>query len=258
LSAVVNGGGLGQLGDIVHSFNAAFDGRQGDIHDLITHLDTFVGTFDAQRSDVIATMQALNRLAGTFAAQRDVLTAALNDLPPALEVLVRERPRITTALDKLRVFSDTAYGLVTDVRADLVDNLHHLEPSIRSLADVGAEINKALAFATVFPYGQSAIDHAVRGDYINQITTIDFTVPRLKRELLMGTRFGDPNAQLQAAIGDPGYAEQTGDPLGVAIAPPPAPAEAAPPPDQPLPQPLPADNPGAAPATPAPSEQAGR
>jgi len=38
--------------------------------------------------------------------------------------------------------------------------------------------------------------------------------------LLMGTRWGDPNAQIQAAVGDPGYAEQTGDPLSVGVLPP--------------------------------------
>lgn len=224
LSLVINGGGLGQIGDIVHSFNAAFSGRQADLRDLITRLDSFIGTFDEQRDNIVATIGALNKLTGTLATQRDMISDSLNKTAPALDVLVAERPRITTALDKLRVFSDAAHVVVSDVKDDLVTNLGHFEPTIRALADVGADIDKALAFATVFPYGQSAIDNAVKGDYINQVAAIDLTVPRLKRELLMGTRWGDPNSQLQAAEGDPGYAEQNGLPLAPgASAPVPAP-----------------------------------
>src|SRR5690349_5317320 len=47
LAAVVNGGGLGQFGDIVHNFSAALNGREADFRDLITRLDTFVGALDA-------------------------------------------------------------------------------------------------------------------------------------------------------------------------------------------------------------------
>ena len=243
LSAVVNGGGLGQIGDVVHSFNAAFNGHQQEFRELLGRLDRFVGTFDSQRDDLVATIDGLNRLTATFAEQRDVLKGALAKLPPALDILVRERPRLTAALDKLGTFSSTATAVVNDVQADLVDNLRHIEPAIRALADVGSDIDKAMGFATVFPYGQGVIDHAVRGDYINQITTLDFTVPRFKRELFMGTRLGDPNAQLQAAVGDPGYAEQTGNPLGVGLVPPPtdtdAPTQSAPAPGGPTPVPPP-------------------
>jgi len=245
VSMVVNGGGLGQIGDIIHTFNDAFGGNENAIRDLITRLDTFIGMFDTQRDDVVATIHALNRLAGTFAAQRDELSEALRKVPPALDVLVRERPRLTEALDKLRIFSDTATGVISGVQSDLVQNLQHLEPAIKALADVGIGLDKAIAYASVFPNGQSAIDHAIRGDFLNESTTIDLTVPRLKRELLMGTRWGDPNAQIQAAVGDPGYAEQTGDPLSVGVLPPidpppdpggaPAPADAASPPAPPAP-----------------------
>ena len=36
LSVVVNGGGLGQFGEIVHNFNAALSGRAGAVRDLLT------------------------------------------------------------------------------------------------------------------------------------------------------------------------------------------------------------------------------
>ena len=66
LAAVVNGGGLGQIGDIVHNFNAALNGRQDAVRDLITRLDTFVGTLYQQRDNIIATIDELNRFASTL------------------------------------------------------------------------------------------------------------------------------------------------------------------------------------------------
>ncbi len=70
LAAVVNGGGLGQIGDIVHNFNIALSGRQDVVRDLITRLDTFVGTLYQQRDNIIATIDELNRFLGRSAANR--------------------------------------------------------------------------------------------------------------------------------------------------------------------------------------------
>ncbi|WP_245548745.1 MCE family protein [Nocardia exalbida] len=221
LSVVVNGGGLGQLGEIIGNLNEAFSGHQDQIGSLLVRLDTMMGVLDGQRDDIIASIDALNRLAGRFAEQRDVVTETLRRLPPALDVLLAQRPNITAALDRLRTFSDTATAVITDVRTDLLTNLRNLEPTLRALADVGPQIDAALAYATVFPYGQSVIDRAVQGDYLNLFATVDLTVPRLKREMLLGTPWGDPTAVVQAAVGDPGYARQTSDPLGAGIAPPP-------------------------------------
>jgi virulence factor Mce-like protein len=229
LSAVVNGGGLGQIGDIIHNFNAALSGREDQVRDLITRLDTFVGMLDQQHGSIIASVEALNRLAATFAEQRDVITQALRKIPPALDVLNKERPRITMALDKLRVFSDTASGLVNDTQADLVKNLQNLEPTIKALADIGPDLDAAIAQATVYPYAQSFIDRAVRGDYVNFYAILDLTVPRLKRTLFLGTRWGQEGAGLVPAPGDPWYLNYSYNPLGVGVKPPPA--DAAPPPD---------------------------
>ncbi len=221
VAAVVNGGGLGQIGDIIHNFSTALSGRESDVRDLLTRLDTFIGVLDGQRDNIIASIQSLNRLAGTFAGQSDAIDRVLTELPPALDVLVRERPRLTTALERLGTFSDTASGLVNDTQADLVRNLQNLEPALKALADIGPDLGAALAEATTFPYTQGFIDRAVRGDYMNLFAVIDLTVPRLKRGLFLGTRWGEEHAKLVPAPGDPWYLNYTYEPLSAAIAPPP-------------------------------------
>ena len=222
LSVVVNGGGLGQIGDIVKEFNAALGGREDKIRDLLTQLNDFVGLLAEQRDSINAAVTSLNNLAGTFAGQREVLTNALNRIPPALDVLINERPRITTALTKFRDFSNLATGLVNDAGADLVRNLQNLEPTLKALADVGPKLDTALAYFPTFPYTQSFIDRAIRGDYMNQFIIFDFTVPRLKRALFLGTSWGDLNAKLVPAPGDPWYATYTYDPLKAPLSPTPA------------------------------------
>ncbi len=205
LSTVVNSGGLGQIGDIIHSFNTALYGREAQARDLLIRIDRFIGVFDSQREDVIASIEALSRLSGTLVEQRDVIRQALAEVPRALDVLIAQRPQFTTALERMRAFSDTTVTVVNDTQTDLVANLANLDPTLDALADVGPEIDIALAFLPVMPFGQNVIDRAIHGDYMNLFAVMDLTVPRLKRTLFAGTRWGNEHALLVPAPGDHGY-----------------------------------------------------
>jgi phospholipid/cholesterol/gamma-HCH transport system substrate-binding protein len=231
LSLIINGGGLSQIGEIIHNFSAALAGRGGAVRDLINRFDTFVGTLDQQRDNIVASIQALDQLGGTFAAQRDVISQALHKLPPALDVLIKERPRLTAALDGLRKFSNTANGLINDTQADLVRNLKNLEPTVKGLADVGPDIDTALAALSVFPFTQNFVDRAVRGDFFNLHVILDLTIPKLKSGLFLGTHWGQLGEQLIPAPGDPPYLQYTRDPLHGGFGPRPGP----PPPGAPSP-----------------------
>ena len=241
LSVVTNAGGLGQIGDVIHSTATAFSGRETEIRQLITRLNTFVGTVDGQRDRFASSIQALNRLANTLATHKDDITHALQTIPPALDVLLQERPRLVDALQKLGQFSDTATELVSTTQDDLVRNLTNLDPTLKALADIGPQLDTILAFLPTFPFGQNSIDRGVRGDYFNIFASMDLTVPRLKRSLFAGTRWGDTDAKLVPAPGDPTQFNYTYDPLNVGVNPSPAtePGTVAP---------LPSAGPGAVPA----------
>lgn len=235
LSAVVNGGGLGQIGDFIHTMSTALSGREPEIRQLMSRLDAFVGTVDGQRDRFALAITELNRLTGTLADQRRDITEALRTIPPALDVLLRERARLVTAFQKLGQFSDTTSALVHSAQADLVRNLTNLEPTIKSLADVGPQLDTILAYLPTFPLSQNLIDRGLRGDYMNIFAGLDITIPRLKRSLFLGTRWGDPNAQLVPAPGEPFHLDYTYQPLAAGVAPAPQSGPSAPPPaDQPL------------------------
>ena len=205
LSVILNAGGLGQFGDIIHNFSAALSGRGSDVRDLLVRFDHFVSTFDGQRDNLVSSIKALNRLAGTFASQRDVISQALNKIPPALDVLNNERPRIVTALNKLGTFSDTATRLVNDAGSDLVKNLQNLGPALGALADVGPDLDAAIAYAPTFPFTQGFIDRFVRGDYVNGYFIIDLTNAGLRKSILLGTHWARLGAENVPVPGDPEY-----------------------------------------------------
>lgn len=220
LSAVVNAGGLGQLGDIIHNFNGAVSGRESQLRDLITRLNTTVGTLNDQRDNIIATMDELSRFTGLLNDQQPVLTRALHTIPPALDVLLKERPKFTEAMTKLGTFSDTATRVVSETQDDLLTNLDNLKPAICALADVGSDIDTALAYAPLFPLGQNLIDRGLRGDYINLFAQLDLTRASLKRYLATGTPWWQGDAALTPAPGDPGYDEfYAKNPSGEALRP---------------------------------------
>jgi virulence factor Mce-like protein len=222
LSVVVNAGGLGQIGGLVHSTATALSGHEDQIRDLITRLNTFVGAVDDQRDRFNDSIQALDRLTGTLAAHRNDITDALRTVPPAMDVLLAERAKIVTAMQKLGEFSDTTTKLVNSTKDDLVHNLTNLEPTLKALADVGPYLDTVLALTTTFPFPQNFVDRAIRGDYVNIWASMDLTIPRLKRSLFLGTRWGDPNADLMPAPGDPAHLSYTYQPLSVGVNPPPA------------------------------------
>jgi len=130
------------------------------------------------------------------------------------------------------VFANTATGVVNDTRDDLVRDLTNLQPTVAALADVGDGLVDGLMYATVFPYGQNIVDRGLKGDYLNLFAVADLTVPRLKRTLFSGTRWGLTGAELVPAPGDPGYEwYYTKNPLGVLTGIPPEGSEVpAPPP----------------------------
>ncbi|MDG4669103.1 MCE family protein [Mycobacterium sp. 236(2023)] len=234
LSTIVNGGGLGQISDIIHESSTALSGREEQVRNLLTRLDEVAGVLADQRGDVIVTLEELNDLSSTLAQSSDVIDAAIRKIPAALDVLVRERPRITAALDRLRTFSDTATGVINDTQDDLIRNLQNLEPVLRSVADLGPDLDTVLAYLTTFPFTQNVIDRGMKGDFMNLFVTLDLTYPRIKRTLALGTRFAEPHAPLVPAPGDPWFANYTYDPLGSTVNPP-APATSPAPSAQPNP-----------------------
>ena len=87
----------------------------------------------------------------------------------------------------------------------MVKNLQNLGPALGALADIGPELDAAIALAPTFPFTQGFIDRYVRGDYVNGYFIIDLTNAGLRKSILRGTHWERLGAEGVPAPGDPEY-----------------------------------------------------
>ncbi len=189
LSLVLNGGGVGQAGDITEALSTAFRGREHALRSLIEELDRFAVNLDDQSGDIIAATESLNELAGKFAAREPVLDRAITTLPGALEVLNDQRNTLIQAAEGIARFSALTTDTVNQSKEQLVRELAAVGPVLGSLADAGPSLTRSLGLIPTYPFPNGDIDAWQRGDYTNLTAVIDLTLSRLDAGLFTGTRW---------------------------------------------------------------------
>lgn len=201
VSLLLNGGGIGQLQDIVQTFATAFRGREQETRSLIEQLDKFVGNVNDQTSDIIAASDSLNRVVGKFADQKPVLDRALTTIPDALAVLKDERANLVEAVDKLGKFSALATQSTNMTKESIIKELQQLPPVLKGLADAGPAMTRALSQLATYPFPNETLDNWFRGDFGNLTAVFDLTLSRLDTFLFTGTRFEGDLTQLELQWG---------------------------------------------------------
>lgn len=201
VSMLLNGGGIGQLHDVVETLSTALRGREKDLRSLIEQLDLFVRNIDGQTGDIIDATTSLDNLVGTFAAQRPVVDRALQTIPDALSVLKDQREQLAEALDKFGKFSAVAADSVDQTKEKLVAELKDLAPVVRSLANAGPALTRSLGMLLAYPFPLDTLDKWVRGDYGNLSVVMDLTLSRLDATYFTGTRFEGDLTKLEMQWG---------------------------------------------------------
>jgi phospholipid/cholesterol/gamma-HCH transport system substrate-binding protein len=201
VSMVLNGGGVGQVQDITEAFSTAFAGRADDLRSLIGQLDTYVGYLNDQKTDIIAAADSLNNLVGQIAEQKPVVDKALKTIPDALAVLDGQRQNIADAVTKLGQFSALASDSVNQTKAALVRELSDVAPVLKSLADAGPALTRALGVLPTYPFPKETLTKWLRGDYANLTAVIDLTLSRLDSSFFTGTRFEGDLTELELQWG---------------------------------------------------------
>src|SRR6202035_5817510 len=98
---------------------------------------------------------------------------------------------------------------------------------------LGPDLAPTLAYLPTYPFPPSIVDSGARGDYMNLFAVLDISRERLKRTLLLGTRWGQPGMVLPAAPGEPYYVREMFDPVNSPLNAPLAPSQPDPPPGAP-------------------------
>lgn len=201
LSLVLNGGGVGQAGDITQALSTAFRGREQDLRSLLEQSDVFAANLNEQSGDIIAATDSLNNLVGRFAAQQPVLDRAVQTIPDALAVLSGQQNNLVDAADELSKFSALTTDTVNRSKESLVSELQQAGPVLESLANAGPALTRSLGVLPTYPFPNADIDKWQRGDSANLTAVIDLTLSRLDAGLFTGTRWECNLTQLELQWG---------------------------------------------------------
>ena len=100
-SALLNGGGIGQLEVVTRELNLALQGREKTVRTGLRDLDAVVATLNRRRGDIVRAIDGLDQISRTVAADRVVVESALDELPSGIEALAGQRRALTQALAEL-------------------------------------------------------------------------------------------------------------------------------------------------------------
>jgi phospholipid/cholesterol/gamma-HCH transport system substrate-binding protein len=201
VSLLLNGGGIGNLQDIVEELSTGFAGREQDLRSLIEQAERFVADLNDQTGDIIAATENLNNLTGQFAEQDPVVDRALKTIPDALNVLRDNRIELADAVDQLGQFSAMTGDAVKQFKDNLVAELNQLGPVLDSLANAGPALTRSLSLLATYPWANETLENWVRGDYANLTAVIDMTLSRIDSGFFTGTRWEGDLTELEMQWG---------------------------------------------------------
>jgi phospholipid/cholesterol/gamma-HCH transport system substrate-binding protein len=166
LSLLLNGGGVGQLQTIVREVNLALSGNEPELRSFLSQVDTVVGDLDSQQGNIVKAIDALDRLSGSLVAQTANLTTALDKLAPGLKVLSEQRDALVGMLSALDRLSGVAVDTISRGKDDLVNDLRLLVPTLRKLAESGANLPNSLQLLATYPFTDYFLN-PLKGDFVN-------------------------------------------------------------------------------------------
>jgi phospholipid/cholesterol/gamma-HCH transport system substrate-binding protein len=158
LSLVLNGGGLAQLQTINHELGLAMQGRESDLRDTLTQLDTFVGGLDSQKAEINRALDSVNALAATLAARTQTIDKALDTIGPGLNVLNQQHDLLVQMLQSLARLGDVGTRVINQSGADTVADLRLLQPILSQLAAAGPDLANSLDLLLTYPFPANALN----------------------------------------------------------------------------------------------------
>ncbi|MFI9122939.1 MCE family protein [Streptomyces bikiniensis] len=166
LSLLLNGGGVNQLKTITRELNAALGGREPEVRSMLNRVNTLVTDLDAHRGDITRALDGVNRLSATLAGRKKDVDTVLTGLSPGLKTLENQRGSLLTMLRALDTLSGVAVSTVNASKKDMVADLKALAPTLKALADAGADLPESLQVLLTYPFTDEVM-RGIRGDYLN-------------------------------------------------------------------------------------------
>jgi phospholipid/cholesterol/gamma-HCH transport system substrate-binding protein len=163
LSALLNGGGIGNLQTISVELSAAMAGREDTIRSALGNVTEFVKALDARKTDIVRAIDALDHLTSTLNAQRQTIGKALDTFTPALTVLADQRAELTKLLTHLANLGRVGTRVVNESRDDTIASLRTLAPILDKVVQARGDLSKALDQVLLLT---KLLPRAIPGDYL--------------------------------------------------------------------------------------------
>jgi phospholipid/cholesterol/gamma-HCH transport system substrate-binding protein len=163
LSALLNGGGIGNLQTIAAEVSAALSGREATVRSSLRNITKLVTAFDQRKGDIVRAIDALDHLTKTLADQRQTIGEALDTFTPALTVLADQRAELTRLLTHVSRLGAVGAHVVNASRADTVESLRLLAPILDKVVAARTDLSKALDQLLLLT---KLVPRAIPGDYL--------------------------------------------------------------------------------------------
>ena len=158
LSLVLNGGGLAQLQTINHELGLAMQGRESDLRNTLTQLDTFVGGLDSQKAQINRALDSVNALSATLAGRTATIDKALDTIGPGLDVLNQQHDLLVSMLESLARLGDVGTRIINEAGQDTVTDLQLLQPVLSQLAAAGPNLANSLDLLLTYPFPADSLN----------------------------------------------------------------------------------------------------
>lgn len=163
LSALLNGGGIGNIQTIAVELSAALSGREAVVRSALRNITELVTAFDQRKADIVRAIEAMDRLTSTLAKQKQTIADAIDTFTPALTVLADQREDLTELLVHVAQLSKVGTRVVEESRADTVATLEMLEPILAKVVSVRTDLSKSLDQLLLLT---KLVPRAIPGDYL--------------------------------------------------------------------------------------------
>lgn len=163
LSALLNGGGIGNIQEIAVELSAALAGREDTVRSALGNITKMVTALDQRKADIVRAIDALDRLTATLARQRQTIGRALDTFTPALTVLADQREDLTRLLTHVAELGRVSTRVVNGSREDTVRSFQLLHPILDKVVQAKGDLSKALDQVELLT---RLVPRAIPGDYL--------------------------------------------------------------------------------------------
>jgi virulence factor Mce-like protein len=150
LATVLNGGGVGQLGIIIHELNQTFAGNQPEIRDLLSNVDAAVTALAKNSASVDGALAALGNLFRQFNRGDTTIVTGINSIGPAIKILADENGQFSQLVQGLGQLSSIGNAVIQQSGQNSVQAVQALVPVVDQIVAVESRLGPDLADLSKF------------------------------------------------------------------------------------------------------------